>query len=99
MIAVLPVGYADGLPRNLSCGRGRALIHGQMVPVIGRICMDQLTIDVTDIENVSVGEVATLIGRDGEKELPASEAAGRAGSITNELLSRMGGRLSRILVW
>lgn len=97
LIAVLPVGYADGLPRNLSCGHSGAIINGQIVPVIGRICMDQLTVDVTDLEKISVGDIATLIGREGEQELPAPEVADHAGSITNELLSRMGGRLPHIV--
>ncbi len=95
-IAVLPAGYADGLPGNLSGGRFSVILNGQMAPVIGRICMDQLMVDVTDAGPVVVGDVATLIGQDGEKEVSAPETAGYAGSITNELLSRMGGRLPRI---
>lgn len=95
-IAVLAAGYADGLPRNLSCGQCSVILNGQLAPVIGRICMDQMIVDVTDVREVSVGDAATLIGQDGEKEISAPETAGRALSITNELLSRMGGRLPRI---
>ncbi len=98
LLAVVPVGYADGMPRNLSCGHSHAIIQGQIVPVIGRICMDQLTLDVTDVENISVDDIVTLFGRDGEIELPAPGVADNAGSITNELLSRMGGRLPHVVV-
>ncbi len=92
-IAVLSIGYADGYPRNLSCGKGYVLIHGHRARVVGKICMDQAMVDVTDIPGASVGMTATLIGRDGEEEIPASTVAGWADSITNELLSRMGRRL------
>lgn len=92
-IAILPIGYGDGFPRSLSCGRGHALIGGQLAPIVGRICMDQLAIDVTGIENVSVGDVATLLGSDGSKELSAPWIADHADSISNELLCRMGARL------
>lgn len=93
-IAILPIGYADGYPRSLSGENGYVLIHGKKVPVIGRICMDQLTVDVTDIPNVKVGDKATLIGIDEFGEINAAEVAESTGSITNELLSRMGRRLT-----
>lgn len=95
-IAILPVGYGDGFPRNLSCGRGSVLLHGRQVPVAGRVCMDQLAVDVTDLENVAVGDVATLIGADAETGLTAPIVAGRAGSISNELLCRLGRRLESV---
>lgn len=97
-IAVLPVGYADGLPRNLSYGSGSVLLHGHRAPIIGRICMDQLLIDVTDIPEVKPGDVATLIGADGQEEILATSVAKSAGSITNELFSRIGARLERIYI-
>jgi len=96
IIAILPIGYADGLPRNLSCGKGHVIIHDCHVPIIGRICMDQLAVDVTDIPEVIVGDIATLIGKDNLSELSAPEVAYNSGSITNELLSRMGTRLKVI---
>ncbi len=96
IIAILPIGYADGLPRNLSCGKGHVIIHDCHVPIIGRICMDQLAVDVTDIPEVIVGDIATLIGKDNLSELSAPEVADNSGSITNELLSRMGTRLKVI---
>jgi len=92
-IAIISIGFADGFPRNLSCGNGEVIVGGQRVPVIGQICMDQFAVDVTTIDNVRVGDVATLIGIDGKDELPAAIVADNADSISNELLSRMGGRL------
>ena len=93
-IAVLAIGYADGLPRSLSGGRGRVLIHGQSAPVVGRICMDQTIVDITGIPGVKAGETAVVIGRSGGEEITAYEVAEEAGTITNEVLSRLGKRLS-----
>lgn len=92
-IAILPVGYGDGFPRNLSCGKGYALIVGRLVPIVGRICMDQLAVDVTGVENIFAGCTATLIGRGDGENLPAPVIAGHSDSISNELLCRMGARL------
>ena len=97
MLAALSIGYADGWPRSLSNGAGQVLIHGQAAPVAGLVCMDQLLVDVTDIDGVSPGDTATLIGRDGDGELTAGQAARAAGTITNELLSRLGPRLPRLV--
>ena len=98
MIAVLPIGYADGFPRNLSCGKSCVLINGHRAPIVGKICMDQLAVDVTDIPNVKVGIAATLIGKDGRDEIAAPAVAENSESITNELLCRMGRRLKIITV-
>lgn len=97
LIAILPIGYADGLPRNLSCENGEAIICGHKVPIIGRICMDHISVDVTDIPGVLVGDTATLIGKDGKSELLSSNVAYASNSITNELLSRMGSRLKIVI--
>lgn len=91
-IAILPVGYADGLPRTLSCGRGSVLIRGRLAPIAGNICMDQTAVDITDVPEAGVGDVATLIGET-ESGVSADRVAACCGSIANELLSRMGGRL------
>ena len=96
VVAVVGLGYADGYPRSLSCGAGGALVRGRYAPVAGRICMDQLLLDVTGIPGVAPGDVATFIGRDGDRVIAAEEAAQAAGTITNELLSRLGPRLERI---
>lgn len=97
-IAVLPIGYADGYPRNLSGGKSYVLINGKRAPIVGRICMDQLAVDVTDIHDVKVGMIAILIGKDGEEEIQAPMVAEAAGSISNELLCRMGERLECVIV-
>lgn len=94
LIAILPIGYADGFPRNLSCGKSIVLICGQKAPIIGKICMDQLAVDVTDISNIKIGSIATLIGKDENDEIAAPTVAENSESITNELLSRMGRRLN-----
>lgn len=98
-IAVLPIGYADGFPRNLSCGRGSVRINGRYAKIAGRICMDQLMIDITDIENVSVGDIVTLIGADENNIISAPFIAAKTGSISNELLSRLGKRLPIVPVY
>lgn len=97
-IAVLAIGYADGLPRTLSEGIGSVLLHGQVAPVIGRICMDQTIIDISGIRHVEAGDIAVFIGRSGGLEISACDLAQQAGTIANEILSRMGQRLERILV-
>lgn len=94
-LAVLSIGYADGLPRELSEGKGRVLINGYSAPVIGRICMDQTLVDVSRIPNITQGDTAVLIGRSGMQEITAGELAARCGTITNEILSRLGTRLER----
>ena len=91
-VASVSIGYADGLPRCLS-GKMRAIVRGQYAQQIGRICMDQLMLDVTDIPNVHTGDVVILIGHDGACQIRAEELAQNAGTITNELLSRLGRRL------
>lgn len=98
-IAILPVGYGDGFPRNLSNGKGSAFIKGHRAPVVGRICMDQLAVDVTDVENVAAGDIAVLIGPEGGGELSAPAVAARFGSISNELLCRMGARLPVVALY
>ena len=96
-IAIVAAGYADGIPRSLS-NRGHALVRGERVPIIGRICMDQLTLDVTDVSNVQRGDEAVFIGRSGEHEILAEEMAEDAETITNEILSRIGERVRRTVV-
>ena len=92
-IAILSIGYADGVPRELSHKGGRVIINGSFAPIAGNICMDQMAVDVTNIEGVRSGMTATLIGREGNAEITAPEMADEVGSIANELLSRMGRRL------
>lgn len=95
-IAVIPIGYADGFSRSLSAN-DYVLIKGRRAPVVGKICMDQLMVDVSDIPDVKRGDVVTLIGKDGPEEITAEQVAFNAGSITNELLSRLSDcRLKRV---
>ncbi len=96
-IAAVTIGYADGYPRSLSNGKGRVLIRGKFAPVAGLICMDQLLVDVTGIPEARESDTVTLIGRDGEQVLTAEEVARDAGTITNELLSRLGERVTRVM--
>lgn len=96
-IAVLSIGYADGLPRELSCGNGSVLIDGQPVPIVGRICMDQTLIDVSHLSDVKQGDTAVLIGVSGPEQITTGELAGKCHTIANELLSRLGSRLERIV--
>ena len=92
-VASVAIGYADGIPRCLSGGKLRALVRGQYARGIGRVCMDQLMLDVTDIDGVEVGDEAVFIGRQGDRVIYAEEVAQSAGTITNELLSRLGARV------
>ena len=97
VLAVLSIGYADGLPRELAENGGRVLLHGRSCPTAGRMCMDQLSVDVTDLPGVCPGDIATIIGLDGTQRISAEEVSRRCGTITNELLSRLGGRITRIV--
>ncbi len=96
-IAVLPVGYAEGYSRSLS-NRGRVLLHGRAAPVVGRVCMNVLMVDVTDAGRVEDGDVATLIGADGDERVTVEELAENAGTINYEVLARLSPTLSRVLV-
>ncbi len=97
-IAVLSIGYADGIPRSLSCGLGKVLINGNEAPIVGCICMDQMLVDITNISGVKSGDIAVIIGKSGQKEITAYDLSEASGTITNELLSRLGSRLNRILL-
>lgn len=97
-VAAVTIGYADGYPRSLSNGKGRVLIRGKFAPVAGLICMDQLLVDVTGIPEAQEGDTVTLIGRDCENILTAETVARDAGTITNELLSRLGERVTRVMI-
>lgn len=96
--ATLSIGYADGLPRALSRGVGRVLIRGQFAPIIGFICMDQTLVDITGIPDVTSGDEAVIIGESGNKSISAADLAEQTGTITNEIFSRLGPRLERILI-
>lgn len=94
-IATVPVGYADGYMRSLS-NRGYVLIKGQSAPIVGRICMDQFMVDVTDIDGVSRGDLVTLIGNDGKNSLPMEKVAFMADSFNYEFACDINKRVPRI---
>lgn len=98
MVAVITIGYGDGYPRNLSEGRGKVIIRGVKVPIVGRICMDQLVVDISGVDGIHSGDVVTLIGTEEKETILAAEVADEARTITNELLCRLGNRLSRIYI-
>lgn len=94
-IATIPVGYADGYPRSLS-SKGRVLIRGQYAPIVGRVCMDQFMVDVTDIKDVELMDVVTLVGADGENNLSVEEVANLAGSFNYEFVCDISKRVPRV---
>jgi len=94
-IATLPVGYNDGYPWRLS-GRGEVVIRGRRAPVVGRVSMDYLCVDVGHIPGVMVGDEAVLIGGGGGDEVTVTELAARAGTIAHEILTRLGRRVVRV---
>ena len=95
IIATLPVGYGDGLPRKLS-GAGDVIIRGKRAPIRGLICMDLTMCDVTDIPGVKKGDEVTIIGRDGTEEITASEIAEKTGTISYEIFCNITKRVPRI---
>ena len=96
-IATVSAGYADGYPRALS-SRGRVLIHGQYAPILGRVCMDQMMVDVSDIPDVETEDIVTLAGRDGKNVIPIEEVADPAGRFNYEMLCTISERVTRVYV-
>ena len=97
-IATLSAGYADGYPRHLSNRDAAVLVRGQRCPLLGRVTMDLMMIDVSKIGNVRVGEEVVLMGRDGSEEISCAELAEHAGTITWEIITRIGSRVRRVYV-
>lgn len=94
-IATVSAGYADGYPRALS-NQGCVLIHGKKAPIIGRICMDQMMVDVTDIPDVQVEDVVTLVGTDGDETITIEEIANQAARFDYEMLCDISSRVTRV---
>ena len=90
-IATVSIGYADGYPRSLSSKDVYVLVNDKFAKIIGRICMDQMIVDVSNITNIEVGDIVTLL--DDIEEISAENISNLSGSISNELLSRLGSRL------
>lgn len=95
-IATIPVGYADGYPRRLSPGGAQVLIHGRRCPILGRICMDQMMADVSELSDVQIGDLVTLIGRDGEEAITADELAAWEDTIGYEVICALSKRVPRV---
>ena len=96
-VAVLPIGYADGLHRSLS-GKIEVLIRGRRCRQLGTICMDMCMVDVTDVPDVKAGDVATLIGEDGGDAISAKDLAEKAGTIPYEIVCAISERVPRLIV-
>ena len=93
-VATVGCGYGDGYHRSAS-GKAYAIVHGIRVPVIGRVCMDQLMVDVSDVPDVEVGDTVTLMGEEGEARVSADDIASWAGTISYEILLSTTGRVRR----
>jgi alanine racemase len=95
LIATLPIGYADGYSRHLS-NRGEVLIHGKRAPVVGKVCMDFIMVDVTNIPRVSVGDEVILMGRQGREQITVEEIAEKINTISYEVFCLIGKRVPRV---
>lgn len=97
VVATIPVGYADGYPRCLS-NIGRVIVNGQYAPILGRVCMDQFMVDITDIPGVKPEDEVTLVGRDGNAVLTMEEVSELAHSFNYELPCRVARRVPRVYI-
>ncbi|NFE95115.1 alanine racemase [Clostridium botulinum] len=97
IIATLPIGYADGYSRLLAPG-AKVIINGQFAPIVGRICMDQCMIDVTDIDDINVGDEVIILGEDGNLKLTANDLANSMGTINYEILCMLKYRIPRVYI-
>lgn len=95
VIATIPAGYADGYNRRLS-NRGEVLINGKRAPVVGRVCMDTVMVDVTEISGVNMDSEVVLIGRQGKEKITAADIADKIGTIPYEVLTSVGQRVKRV---
>ena len=93
-IATIPAGYGDGYPRSLS-NKGYVLIHGKEAPILGRVCMDQFMVDVTEIEDVAFGDVVTLVGENEGAHLPVEVLSDLSGRFNYEFVCDLGKRIPR----
>lgn len=96
-VATVSVGYADGYPRSAS-NKGRVIVRGGFAPIVGRVCMDQLIVDVTDIAGVCEGDTVTLFGTDGAISIPTEEVAAYSGTINYETVCGVGSRVPRVYI-
>ena len=94
-VATIPVGYGDGYPRSLS-GRGYVLIHGKRAPILGRVCMDQFMVDISEIPEAMDGDKVTLLGMDGTERITAEELGELSGRFNYEFVCVLGKRIPRV---
>lgn len=94
VLGLVPLGYADGLPRLLA-NKGHMLVRGRRCPIAGRVCMDQTVLDVTDVHGAAVGDPVVVIGRQGDEFIGADEVGAHAGTNSYETLCRIGPRVPR----
>jgi alanine racemase len=97
-VATLSAGYADGYPRHASNRDAAVLVRGKRCPLLGRVTMDLMMIDVSQIRGAAVGDEVVLMGRQGDEEISAEELAERAQTITWEIITRIGSRVRRVYV-
>lgn len=97
-VAVIPVGYADGYFRHLSNQEAVVLIHGKRCPLLGRVTMDQIVVDISEAGSVSIGDEVVLLGKQGDEEIQAAWLAAKAGTISWHLFTSIGQRVHRVLV-
>lgn len=97
VIATVPIGYADGYPRTMS-NCGFVLINGKKAPIIGRVCMDQMTVDVTDIPDVKIDTVVTVIGGDGDYCVTFDDIAAECNTISYEIMCNISIRMPRVYI-
>jgi alanine racemase len=97
-VATLSAGYADGYPRHLSNREAAVLVRGRRCALLGRVTMDLMMIDVSQIDDAEVGDEVTLLGRQGDEEISATELAERANTISWEIVTRIGSRVRRVYV-
>lgn len=97
LVAILPVGYFEGYPRLASTGAAYVLVNGQRCPIVGRICMNMMMVEVTHVSNLKSGNPVTLIGTDGDEYLSAGQLAEWSQTINYEILSRINPNITRIL--
>ncbi|MPM88606.1 Alanine racemase 1 [bioreactor metagenome] len=97
IIGTLPVGYADGYTRSLG-EEAKVIINGKLVPVVGRICMDQCMVDLTNVPDVNLGDEVILMGEDSESKMTADELASILGTINYEVLCMISRRVPRVYV-
>ncbi|MBR0410733.1 MAG: alanine racemase [Eubacterium sp.] len=93
-VATVSIGYADGYPRSLS-GKGMVLIRGRRAPILGRVCMDQMMVDITGIPDVEMEDIVTLAGTDGDERISVEEISGLAGSFNYEFVCDISKRVPR----